>query len=223
MAVAVLVPRRADGGRRDAVWSWVRERWAAEHPSFEVIEGACPDGPFNRSAAINDAASQTDADILIIADADSFASAAQIDMAVDQISATRAFWLPYDTYRYLSRAMSDAVMDGFSGDWLTGVEFSMTGTCSSVVIVTTELFGLVGGFDEGFQGWGFEDVAFSHAAQTFGGGVSRVPGDVWHLWHTPSTENNHNSPIWQANRERMERYAVAAYDPGAMGALIGAR
>lgn len=224
MNVAVCVPRRSDGARRDEVWQWVRAWWGREHPTFRIIEGHHDHGPFNRSAAINAAAAQAvDADVILIVDSDSFAGADQVNAAIDGLASGPSFWLPYTQYHYLNRQMSDLVMDGFDGDWLPGVEFTMTGTCSSVVVVTTDLFNEIGGFDERFEGWGFEDVAFSHAAQTFGSGLSRVDGGVWHLWHQPSPENNHQSPVWHSNRELMLQYGNAAYDRAAMRALIDER
>ena len=39
VTVTVLVPRRADGGRRDRLWEFCRKWWEAEHPGYELIEG----------------------------------------------------------------------------------------------------------------------------------------------------------------------------------------
>lgn len=225
MNAAVLVPRRSDGGRRDEVWAWIRERWATEHPDVPVIEGH-DDGPgkFNRGLAINRAATQADADVLIIADSDTFCSAEQIEAACRVALDPQApsMVLAYDVYRYLSRQMSDRVMAGYDGWWGAdyGIGWSMTDTCSSMVVVTRRLFDEVGGFDEGFVGWGFEDVAFSVACQTFGGGLARVKGDAWHLWHVTSPENHNGSPEWERNRRRHLLYGDAAYHPEAMRFLL---
>lgn len=224
MRVVVLVPRRADGGRRDQLWEWVRDRWATETP-WDVIEGH-HDGPekFNRSAAINQAAGYAERhggwDVAVITDSDTICGTDQVQTAVDGALGPCRFWLAYDRYMYLSRQMTDRIMRGYAGAWEPGVEWSMTGTCSSMVVVHRSLWDRVGGFDSGFEGWGFEDVAFSHACQTFGNGLQRVPGPVWHLHHPPSTENNHHSPEWQANRARVERYAEVSYDPDGMDALL---
>lgn len=226
MNAAVLVPRRADGGRRDALWAWVAARWADTHPDIPVHEGH-DDGPhkFNRSLAINRAAAQADgADVLIIADSDSFVAPPQIDAAcrIALDPDAPSFVLAYDVYNYLSRPMSDRVMDGYGGWWGAehGIEWAMTGTCSSMVVVPRWLFDEVGGFDEGFVGWGFEDVAFSVACQTFGGGIARVKGDAWHLWHLSSPENHNGSPEWERNRRRHLLHGQAAYHPEAMRALL---
>lgn len=190
---------------------------------MELFEGH-DDGPgkFNRSLAINRAAAAAgEWDAAHIGDSDSFVDAAQIRQAFDNaLHGDTEFWLTYDSFHYLRRDMSDRIMAGFDGYWGDGIEWTMTGTCSSSLVVTWGLWHEVGGFDEGFQGWGFEDVAFSHACQTFGNGVARIPGGVWHLHHPSSPENNANSPEWVANRGRMMAFHAASYDKPAMRALL---
>ena len=53
---------------------------------------------------------------------------------------------------------------------------------SSVVVVSRKQWDIIGGFDEQFRGWGFEDTAFAAAAETFGG-IIRMDGEVIHFWH----------------------------------------
>lgn len=221
MRVVALVPRRADGGRRDVVWAWVKDRWAMEHPDVEVFEGHHDVGPFNRSAAINAAAEKAgDFDIAVIADSDSFVSAAQLDQAIAIAAETGQITFAYTRFAYINRPMSDRLMGGFTANWWPGVEWTMTNTCSSMVVVPRDLWDVVGGFDEGFRGWGMEDVGFSLACQALGGGMRRVEGEVWHLHH-PNSETNHESaPTYQRNVDRMKRYAECDYDPAKMAELL---
>jgi hypothetical protein len=217
--VEVFVPRRADGGRRDELWAWVRDRWAREVP-WPVHEGHHDDGPFNRSAAINAAAAKAGAwDVGIIADSDSFCGTEQLRHAVALASSTGRITFAYDRFMYLSRHGTDQVMGGYAGMWEPFVEWSLPGTCSSMVVVPRSLWDAVGGFDEGFEGWGMEDVGFSLACQALGGGMERVPGPVWHLHHTPSAENA-PTPQFHRNVERMKRYEACGYDPAKMAELL---
>lgn len=217
MRVAVLVPRRDDGGRRDEVWRWVRDRWRSA--GYEPVEGHDDAPAFNRSRAINRAAADAgDWDIAVIADSDSFVGWDQLDAGILGCARDGRMWLPYDRFSYLGRVMSDNIMRGHNGEWEPGVEWTLVGTCSSQVIVRRDVWDQCRGFDEGFQSWGMEDVAFSHAAQTFGGGLARVAGEVWHLWHPPSVERHAHS--WEMKLARAERYHVAAYDRVAMRALV---
>lgn len=223
MNVAVLIPARSDGGRRDALLTWTTGRLRAEHPDHTIAVGhhEIDEGPFNRSAAVNRAAAQAGpADVYVVADGDSFVGARQLDAAVQRASDTGRITFAYDRFNYLNRAMSDQVMAGYQGDWHPGVEWALHGTCSSMVCVPADLFDQVGGFDEGFVGWGMEDIGFSLACQALGGGMERIEGAVWHLHHPMSPENHQQSPLYQANVARMRRYEAADYDPDAMRALL---
>lgn len=214
--VAVLVPRRADGGRRDQVWDYIRAtRW----DGYDLFEGHDDGEWFNRSAAINRAAKAAgDWDVAVIADADSFVGHEQLDVAIDGCLTYGKFWLGYSVFHYLTRDMSDRIMDGYVGDWEPGVRFTMHGTCSSMVIVRRDIWEQAHGFDEFFVGWGWEDVAFSHMAQTFGGGLARASGPCWHLWHPPSQERSPEND--ERLKARAERYHQAHGDTRAMTALL---
>lgn len=216
MKVVILVPRRADNDRRDQLWEYVRSRWETEQPAWTIHEGHHDDGPFNRSKAVNRAAADAgDWDIAIVADSDSFVGKPQIDAAVETCARTGQMTLAYDRFCYLSRQMSDAIMSGWLGDWYPGVEWYLPGSCSSMVVVTKPVWDESEGFDEGFVGWGGEDIGASHKFQTFGGGLQRIKGEVWHLWHPPAVHASND--VWVP---RCERYALASYDRDKMKALM---
>lgn len=214
--VAVVVPRRSDGGHRDLVWEWLAARWAREHPGYLVVEGHHDEGPFNRSAAINaGVAAAGPFDVLVIADADSFVAPEQLAQAVATAVATGQLTLAYDLFCYLDRSMSAKVMAGYPGDWHAGVAWTLDWAVSSMVVVPAGLWWTLGGADEGFVGWGGEDFALRHALETFGGGMHRTSGPVWHLWH-PSQPHDADD-VFPA-RQRL--YAAAAGNEAAMRVLV---
>ncbi len=217
-----MTPRRPDRGRRDLLWAHVKAWWAENYPAWPIHEGLhlADEGPFNRAAGINRAAAQAgDWEIAVIVDGDVFASTTQIDAAVAHAAETGRMTLAYTTYQALTKAMTERVLRGYRGDWSRGVELTMDTHVSSIVVVPRALWDEVGGFDERFIGWGAEDAAFSSTCRVLAGGIDRVPGTVWHLWHPYSPERSSKSPDRVAGKHLANRY-FDAVDPAAMRRLV---
>lgn len=207
MTTVMVVPRRADGGRRDVLWRFVRDWWTEQVPDLKIVEGHHNEGPFNRSAAINLAAGDAEPwDVLVVADADVVADPAQLTAAIDRARETGRCTLAYTHYAALRQPMTDQALAGYDGDWSRGVQLKMTSHASSLVVVPRALWEQVHGFDERFVGWGHEDLAFIDTCRVLGGGIERVPGTVWHLWHEESPERNPRSPLLAAGQLLANRY-----------------
>lgn len=219
MKIVAIIPRRADGGRRDQLWAHVRARFEREHPDIEIWEGHQNNGPFNAAKAFNRAAHAAGKwDIVVFLGSDMVIPKLQLVEAINAASHGQ-YAVAYSEYRYVGRDMSDRILDGFNGDWSTGVEFTMGDSIGGCGAVSWDLWQQVGGYDEGFEGWGGEDFAFYHACSTFGG-THIVNGPGWHLWHPGQPTNNEALPGYQANMARMRRYGEAAGDSGLMTALL---
>lgn len=216
--VVVVVPRRAGDPTRDRLWSFAKAWWEKDVPDWPIIEGHHDHGPFNRGAAINTAAAG-EWDVAVIIDADVVADADQVKAAVDNAHRTGRLTLAYTKYFALKEEMTERVLDGYDGDWTRGAALKMTGHVSSILAVPRRLWDQVGGFDERFVGWGHDDVAFAAVCRTLGGGIDRIPGSVFHLWHGP-TRRGTSAPRGHALLYR--RYAELT-DPAAMAAFIDQR
>jgi hypothetical protein len=70
MATAVLIPYRAGCEHRARALDHVTGLYAEHYPDWPVILGHCDEGPWVKALAIWDALSRTDADVLVVADAD---------------------------------------------------------------------------------------------------------------------------------------------------------
>lgn len=208
MGIRFLVPRRADGGVRDTLWDRCAQHWAQGCPDIPIVEGASPEGPFNRSAAINDAA-RGSWDIAIVLDADVLAEASQVYAAADRVRQSGKVTLPYDRFVGLNQVMTARVLRGYEGPWERGARFRSDTHESSIVAIPRKLWDAIGGFDERFVGWGQEDVAFIQAARILGGGIERIPGVVFHLEHGARHLRGRGSSQYRANQERGERYRQA--------------
>lgn len=223
MKVAIAVPRRPDGGRRDEVWSWVKPWWET-HTGWPVFEGVHPveDGDrFNIAAARNRAAAVAgDWDVIFLVDADVIlGDPAQAIRAAEVAAATGRWTAAMDRWRGVDRKGSDRIMDGWCGNWGRHVLRTIPWSFSCAIAVPRSLWEEMGGQDERHVGWGFEDMSFMWAAKALGG-LERVHGDLFHLYHPRSPEKEKGQPAYQANRALSRRYRAARHDPDATRSIL---
>lgn len=218
---AILVPRRADHGHRDRLWAHVAHRLDAG--GWRIAEGHdVGRHQFRRSTALNRAAALVpDADVLVIYDADTIVAHEQIRSAVAIARATGIVTFGFHRYAALSEEGTRQVLAGYDGSWEPFVAYEFVNSASSCLAVRRDLWDRCGGFDERFRGWGFEDVAASLAFQTMGGGMHRVAGEAWHLWHPPAPHAGHEqSATYVRNQALCEPYRLAMGDPATMAKVL---
>ena len=232
MTEVILVPRRDDNGPRDALWAWCKAWWEREQSHMPIVEGYHTDGLFNRSAAVNRAARLAgDWDVAVIIDSDVICDPNRVKEAVGIARESGSMVLPHSVRYDLSPRASLEVRAGdpnalFAATprWrrahVAHVYAAENGhpSVSSVVVVPRRLWDEVGGFDEAFRGWGYEDTAFAAACETFGG-IVRMEGEVWHLYHPTAREGKRGTETWMRNSARGQRYRAAIGDPAAIRAL----
>ncbi|QDH91819.1 glycosyltransferase [Mycobacterium phage Phrappuccino] len=225
MKVPVLVPYRPDGGHRDRLWKWLQDVYWLPYPlctEYTVVEGTSypPEEPFNRSAAINRAARLADLDadegtlwdVAVIADADTWVPRRQLDEAVTLARRTGRLVSALTSVIELNEACTETLLKwGEDAPLLDlGIERVRTddfATQSSMLVVPRTLWERIGGFDEGFVGWGAEDNAFWKAAEILGGTPLRIEGAALHLWHAATDPIARlQDPQWRANWARWQRY-----------------
>lgn len=194
-----------DIDHRDRLWAYCRAWWHAAFPDVEIVEGSSPGGPFNRSAAINDAAFGY-WDVGIVADADVVCDPAQVRQAIALAIETERVVLPYSAFRGLTPHMTARALAGDRAGWDRGVRYRSDVHESSVVVIPRQVWMAVGGFDERFVGWGQEDVAFIQAARVLTGSIERTPGVVWHLWHPRGVSRDRSMQHYRDNQALGQRY-----------------
>lgn len=225
MRVVILVPRRAGNDERDRLWAWVRSWWEREHPDWEVFEGHHDTGLFNRSAAVNRAAGLADWmapapwDVALIIDADVLVDPERTRQAVLKADETGSMVMPFNIRKDVSLQGTARILDAYRGSWAPFVRRTYPNMVSACIAVPRRLWDAVGGFDEGFVGWGFEDNAFAVSCETFGGPIVRIKGELWHLFHHTAKEGRIGTPSFEANRRRAQRYLDARGDPDRVRAL----
>lgn len=174
---------------------------------WPIVEGFSESGPFNRAAAINLAARQRPWQVAVILDADTVVDPERLRVGVEAAS-QELLVLPHDSFRSLTRRATGQVLAGRILPEEGEVRWVRAETKSSCLCIGRGLWDEVGGFDQRFRGWGFEDAAFYAACRQLAG-VQRIGGPVHHLWHLRSREKDPGRPDYARNRKLAERYKRA--------------
>lgn len=147
---------------------------------------------FNLSEARNLAVEQATTELVIVADADTVPG--NQNLLIDE----NAITYPFETYRYLGNHKPTI-------EQLPTSEYELDNLGSTGGMLTTSkttYFG-IGGMDENFTQWGWEDRAFWLAANTLARS-QRTAGIVYAYGHDAArdmTENNPGYQRWQLYRE----------------------
>lgn len=227
MTPVILVARRKDFGWRDDLWRYARERWGSLLPDFSISEGF-HDGPepFSFSKAINASAAtatkcEPDWDVCLYIGADWLAqTAAQCVEAAECALRCGQLVFAHDQTVVLSEAGTVALLEGGSlDDALASGEWH-TNTFSGVVAIPRALWDAVGGFDERYVAWSFEDLGFWDACNAFGGGCQRVEGVIAHLFHEQVWSEREGNPEHARQHELWQRYRAVKNDAVGMRSLL---
>ncbi len=219
----ILVGRREDGGHRDRLWQFCRDRWAEQLPDWRIVEGHFDDpGPFCLSVASNRAAALAgDWTVALYVGADWLVrDPAQVHAAADLAERTGQLVFAHNHTVVLSADATDRLLNGAQFEEVEQDGSQHTNTFSGALCVTRELWDAVGGFDERYRQWGFDDLGFWDACNALGGGFERVPGTIAHLYHPQVWEEREGNPHHGINQVLWERYRAVRSDARGMVALL---
>jgi hypothetical protein len=222
VTVAVVIPWRSGTPERNAHHATVRAHLAALLPHAIHIDADSGHEPFSRAGSRNEGVRQAEAagaDVVVICDADTLVEPDPLHTAI-AAAADGRLHLPYTWYRglsyggtmaYLARVPVADCEAELEHEWATG----------GILVIQPEAWWVMGGMDESFVGWGFEDAAARICADALLGPAVRHEGTINHLWHPPET--NLGSPQHIANGQHCQRYVDATGDPEALRAIIAER
>lgn len=215
MGVAVVIPHgAADGPERVRLRDWVANRYEAVH-GLPVTFAECPTAEWSKGAAVTPVVADLDADVVVVADADSFVTPEALAAAIGR--AQRHGWaVAHSTIRRLTREATEAVLAGGEPGRLEKPAYvGVAG--GGIVAIRRETYDRVP-LDPRFRGWGGEDHAWGLALTTLVGPAVRRPvSPLWHLWHPPQPSKAKPS---EATRALIARYRKARRDPRLMAELI---
>ncbi len=224
-ATVIIGAHAGDDEHRTAARRWVTDRYLSVC-SWPVVVSMQYDGQWCKAEAFNAAAANTDTDVLVIADADSYTTPGGLFAAVTAVESGRARWAqPASSVYRLDQSSTNTVLAGeptvdeplvFRGrshELLAG---------GGIVVVARDLWVEAGGFDPRFLGWGGEDFALGCALRALTGEYAhRTPGTLWHLWHPAAPSNGGLLP--DNNFALANRYRAAKFDPDMTRTIINER
>lgn len=209
--------------RRERILDWNLERlwWMRKTIDCEVVvaEDDSSNEQFNRSQAINRGVSQVKYPNVAIVDSDTIFSMSTVRAGIRALG--YHWWvIPYDLYLRTDQASADRILIRhhslhlFKSDYTYTHEFPHPPTqymspVSGLVMCRTQDFLQIDGFDERFQGWGWEDRAWVVKADHEIGPHGRLDGEVYHLWHQEPPETTEQQPNIEANKKLYEEVCNA--------------
>lgn len=224
---------------RDKIWAWCKERWEALFEHWPIYEGHHDVGPFNRSAALNTAARLADRDgrwdYAIVLDADVFLSPQWLHQAIAKAHDTGLVTWAFRRWRGMSREATERLLrpdpvyersifgaQGMLTHDLSGIDMDVFVekttpiSWSCCFVFPRQTWDAIGGFDERFRGWGWEDMAMQRAIRGLFGAARIYEGDVYHWWHPRSVERDPEKgeyrPEFEANKVLGRMYMDADND-----------
>lgn len=202
--VVILVPWRTDHGPRARLYAHVRPR--LERLGYPIIEADSTGPTFSIAQAWNRAAQAAgDWDVALQWGADFLIErASSVHAAVRSAADGAPYVKCFDKVTKLSTWETAAVLDGCRHpDRDDPLPFG------GPRAIRRDLFDMVGGYDERFQGWGHEDRAFVHTMTVLGATETRVPGRMIMLRHPGRAHATPGDPYYaqqKTNHELLREY-----------------
>lgn len=215
MKVVTLVPYRPAGERHR--WLWDQTHPALVSLGYPVYTGEPRGEAWSRAEAVNVAAENAgDWDVALVGDCDTIPDPGSIVRAIEWVGSTGGAARPHGQRIMLNQKGTIVFLQRGPAYLERQHYFRRQWAGGGLLVVTRAAWELVGGYDESFKGWGYEDSDFNlrllrHSTW------DRLPGSAWHLWH-PTDDNKPSPETTERARalQREYRYDIErwAFDKG---------
>lgn len=204
MTVVVVPWRDTTTGERAAACRAVCAALRSSLPGFPLLLVDSGHETFNRAASRNCGVRAVPAGhVAVVCDADTLPDPQALALAVAAAYDGRLHY-PFTICHYLTEAGTHEVLAGERPD-PTRIELTIPAAQGGIMVMLAEAWLELGGMDEHFTGWGYEDNAWHTTVTRELGPPVRHEGLAWHLWH-PS-ERNQDTSQQQANQKMAMRHA----------------
>lgn len=204
MKIGLVIPWRSQPSRIppfESVISWYKTNF----PSINIYLADRP-GVWNLSASRNDGvrmAQKDGCDVVIVNDADTIPEYLPVTEAIKDAYGDGYCHTPYTNYVMLTKGgTAQYIKRGTPLSRCAGRPYA--DACSGTYIATPDMWFSIGGQDEKFTGWGYEDNAWHRAHEIILGRKSiRHKGNCYAFNHV---DQPHSGPQYEANKILWSRY-----------------
>jgi hypothetical protein len=217
VSVEAIVPFRANGCRhRTAAWGFVSARYCEHHPGWRLTRSLGPE-PWVKAASVMPAIERSDAEIVVVADADVWC--AGLTRAVEAVKGGAPWAIPHTIVHRLTESSTLSYMAGADYRQLATAEKPRKGVEGGGFVVARRETLLEAPLDPRFVGWGQEDLAWALSLYCLAGPPWRGSDPLIHLFHPPQARLDRK---WGSleGKALHRRYTKARLDPDAMRKII---
>ena len=219
-AVTILVPFRATASHWHAIRAWQYGYLNTTYPHIPVIVASDghTTGPFTRSKALNNARAKATTDWLWVLDTDCAPHPNDLALAVAAIG-THGWIYPYQSALQLDQVGTRYTLQGLTTPHRWNAH-TRHGNAYGLPMLHADLWDDIGGWDEHFTDWGYEDDALRLALTTLHGTPPPSPIEWIRTLQHPRT--GHTTRHTTLNHDRYNRhYQPASGDTTAMRQVVG--
>lgn len=214
--VEIVVPYWPGDPQRELIWDHLSRIWVATGwPVFEVSPGK----QGWKAAALGVGLRESEADIVIVADADCWS-----DRVFEAVKAVerggRAWCRPQSSIRRLTAEATLEVLSGRPADHELPLEQkAYPGARAGGIVVLNGDVARAVPPDPRFTTWGQEDLSWALALTCLHGYPLKLKGDLYHFWHAPEPRMDRRRGS-RAGMVLFERYRAAARRRNVMQELV---
>lgn len=218
--VDVLIPFESLDEHRMRAHQHVLRWWHAHARETGVTGvGSCTAQPYTKGGAVLHAAIASEADLVIMADADCLPEPGYIAAAIRAVERGSAWVIPHTNVVRLTQPGSHEVIRQGLDPAAAEVSYTHRGMAGGGCVVLRRETLLACPIDPRFNGWGNEDESWAWALSTLAGRALRLQGTLYHLWHprAPRLDPFRGS---LESKALSDRYRAAYRNPLKMRALV---
>ena len=217
----LVIPWREQPSRI-RLFKLVKDWYETNLPGIEIIYSNRPGEFWNAAASRNDGvkkAQEAHCDVVIINDADTIPEIEPLMEAIESCQRSNMIHNPYSHCKVFSEQETSSFYDGIK---LQDIYCRTVFTTSNggVYVCTPEAWWSVGGMDEKFMQWGYEDSALEEAHEVIKGTkLVKHNGYIYSLKHQEQLHDKGYNENYRRNRALFTRY-LKITNPNEMLKLI---